>query len=370
MANVSQRLPGLDGMRAIAVSFVLFSHVFASEGWVYRDWTFQLQRIFSGLVGVQVFFTISGFIITLLLLREKQASGTISLKQFWLRRAIRILPPALAFLLVLQVIAGMHVAPVPAETQWGSLLFYRNFMPHDPWFASMQGFTGHYWSLAVEEQFYLIWPLLVVALSMAKLRSVAWIGVGLSVICRACTTLLYGPGTEYWLPMNLDGFMIGALVAMEVAAGSHSRWRSLWRFRWPILIGALALSRLYASKHGMHVAAIQPLGVAVAAGVWIAGLIGNPAGIESRILNSRPLVALGLISYSVYLWQQLCLGPSSQWTSGKAPWLAVFPQNILTALACGALSYLLIEQPCQRLKNWIIKRRCGREDAAIAPCQP
>ena len=368
MKASSQRLPGLDGLRAIAVSFVLFAHVLASDGWVESEWMFQIERIFSGLLGVQIFFAISGFIITLLLLREKRNTGTISLKQFWLRRALRILPPALAFLLILQMLGSLNLIPLPAETQLGSLFFYRNMMPDEPWFSSRQGFTSHYWSLSVEEQFYLIWPFAVAALAMARLRILAWLGVGLSIALRICLPWWYEGELGRWLPLNLDGFMIGALVGIEVAEGHSMRWQSLWRIRWPLLVITLILTRLYASKFHDQVEAIQPVAAAIMTGVWIAGLINRPAGFESRLLNSRPLVGLGLISYSVYLWQQLCLGPSAFWTSGKAPWLSGFPQNILAALVCGALSYLFIEQPFLWLKNWMAKRHAPSVPRASVTC--
>ncbi|MDZ4289632.1 MAG: acyltransferase [Prosthecobacter sp.] len=363
MTISSQRLPGLDGLRALAVSCVLFSHAFASAGFPTLGWLSQLQRTFSGLFGVQVFFTISGFIITLLLCREKQGTGSVSLKQFWLRRALRILPPAVAYLLVVQVVMIAGAAPVPGETQWGSLLFYRNFMPQEPWFTADQGLTAHYWTLSVEEQFYLFWPILVAALSPGALRRVALTGIGLSVVLRACGVFL-PPGHERWLPMNLDGFMLGALVALGVPG------LTFWRWRWPLLVAALVLTRLQASGLQVFVAPIQPLAVALAAAVWIAGLVRNPEGIESRLLNSRPLVALGVISYSVYLWQQICLAPASHWSSGVAPWFTQFPQNLILCLLCGTLSYLLVERPCQRLKTWLSNRRTHSQLTALSHASP
>jgi peptidoglycan/LPS O-acetylase OafA/YrhL len=346
------RLPGLDGLRALAVLCVLFSHVYVSEGFPQSGMMSQLQRTFSGLFGVQVFFTISGFIITLLLLREKERSAGISLRHFWLRRALRILPPAGAYL---QAVMLLGMAPVPAETQWSSLFFWRNMMPQEPWFTSQQGLTGHYWTLSVEEQFYLFWPLLVVALPKAGLRRVAILGAVASVILRGLGAWLPA-GHERWLPMNLDGFMLGALVAI---AGGGVIWHSLWRLRWPLLLAALGLTRLQASALQVYVAPIQGLAVAVAAAVWISGLTRNPGCTESRVLNSRPLVMLGLISYSVYLWQQICLAPAEHW-HGDAPWFARFPQNLVACLAFGALSYLLIEQPCQWVKTRLMKRSGAR----------
>jgi peptidoglycan/LPS O-acetylase OafA/YrhL len=355
-----ERLPGLDGLRALAVLCVLFSHVFVSEGFPQAGWIYHLQRTFSGLFGVQVFFTISGFIITLLLYREKERDGAISSKQFWLRRALRILPPACAYLLAVQVVMMAGRAHVPAETQWASLLFWRNLMPQEPWFTSQQGFTGHYWTLSVEEQFYLFWPLLVVALPRTGLRRLALTGACLSVICRAGAPWL-PEGSLRWLPMNLDGFMLGALVA----AGTGERiWQRLWVWRWPLLVAALMLTRLQASALQLYVAPMQGLAVAVATAVWISGLTRKIDCVELKLLNSRPLVMLGLISYSVYLWQQLCLAPAEHW-QGPVPWLARFPQNLGACIACGALSYFLIEQPCQWMKSRLMKR--SRERLPLLP---
>lgn len=355
MTQASSRLPGLDGLRACAVLCVIFSHAGVSTGW--PDWEVldQLRRVFSGLFGVQVFFTISGFIITLLLLKERTRSGSICLRDFWLRRALRILPPAGAYLIFLNLMHASGQAEVPAETQWGSLLFYRNMMPYEPWFTEAQGFTGHFWTLSVEEQFYLVWPVLVMLLPPTLLRRVAWVGIVASMVLRLPAPWL-PPGSLRWLPMCLDGFMMGALVAFAVHADTSAFWHGLWRHRWWLLGGALLVTRMASSAHAVWFEPVQPLAAALASAVWIAGLARGGAGVESRVLNSRPLVALGLISYSVYLWQQIWLAPPFQWASGTAPWLGMFPQNIVFCLVCGAASYWLIEKPCQWLRARLLQK--------------
>ncbi|HYF38019.1 MAG TPA: acyltransferase [Prosthecobacter sp.] len=358
-----QRLPGLDGLRAFAVLTVVFSHVHVSQGFPDVAWVSQLHRAFSGVLGVQVFFGISGFIITHLLWREKGSTGGISLKNFWLRRCARILPPALAFVLVIQIIHFIGTANVAEETQWASLLFYRNMLPQEPWFADAQGFTGHYWSLSVEEQFYVVWPLLVAALPLRALKQVAWAAVGMSVMLRAASPWL-PEGSLRWLPMNLDCFMVGALVAFDGAM-----WRRLWRWRWVLLGLALVMTRMEGSAYKIFFAILLPLTAAVASGAWIAGLVQGEQSLDARLLNSRPVAALGMISFSVYLWQQLCLAPASEWSSGQAPWLARFPQNLAACLACGVLGYWLIERPCQQLKAWLIRPRRAA-DALTASCPP
>lgn len=339
-------------MRAIAILCVLFAHVTESENLPHFELIDQLQRIFSGTLGVQIFFTISGFIITHLLVKEKTSQGQISLRHFWLRRSLRILPPATIYLLFLGLLQWQNLASVPAETQWGSLLFYRNMMPFDPWFTSQQGFTGHFWSLAVEEQFYLIWPVLVAFLAVKKLRHLAWFGVMMSVAFRL--TLPWLPeGSHRWLPMNLDGFMAGALLALDMNSDRNALWLRAWGLRGLLIVSALIVTRISGSSLGSSFVMIQPLVVAAATAACIAGLALGCKGPESRLLNWPPLVSLGLISYSVYLWQQVWLAPASHWLSGHAPWLCLFPQNLIMCVVCGVVSYWGIERPCQIVKGWI-----------------
>ena len=346
----SRRISGLDGMRAIAILCVLFSHSEVS-GNVPHHWLIdQLRRVFSGTLGVQIFFTISGFIITLLLCKEQASHGHISLRRFWLRRSLRILPPASAYLLFLHFVGRQNQALVPSETQWGSLLFYRNMMPFDPWFTTQQGFTGHYWSLAVEEQFYLIWPLLVAFLAVKQLRRLSLVGIVISVVFRIAIPWL-PDGSLRWLPMNLDGFMAGALLALNISSGHTAPWLRIWHKRTLLLFCALLLTRLSGSSIGHWFTFIQPLAVAAATSAYIAGLAMGCKGSELRLLNWTPLVGLGLISYSVYLWQQVLLAPEFQWLSGQAPWLCLFPQNILMCIICGSVSYWGIEQPFNKIKE-------------------
>jgi peptidoglycan/LPS O-acetylase OafA/YrhL len=125
--NDRHRLPTLDGLRAIAVGIVFLSHVSNSNG--SPAWLAAVARFFPGDVGVQIFFTISGFIITHLLLREQERNGRIALTAFWLRRALRILPPLIMLLLALQVLDATGWLPVEHSSQWASLFFVRNHMP-------------------------------------------------------------------------------------------------------------------------------------------------------------------------------------------------------------------------------------------------
>ena len=142
----SVRICGLDGLRAISIALVLYCH--AREGyWLSANASF----------GVSVFFVISGFLITWLLCAEEEKTNTISLPSFYVRRAIRILPPAFLFLAVVGILGALKMADVQGGDLLRSVLFVRNLVPGGV-------HTGHFWSLSIEEQFYLFWPLIFLLL--------------------------------------------------------------------------------------------------------------------------------------------------------------------------------------------------------------
>ena len=152
----SSRIPSLDGLRAISIGMVLTAHLAASVT-ALEHRPLLLYTIGNGNRGVSVFFVISGFLITSLLLKERELTGKISLRDFYLRRAFRILPPFWVFLACIAVIWKLRII----ETSWTNLgvalIFLRDYIPGDWW-------TGHSWSLSVEEQFYLLWPAILVFL--------------------------------------------------------------------------------------------------------------------------------------------------------------------------------------------------------------
>ena len=175
----SKYIPTLDGWRAIAVLLVLFSHAGhayarqqASESW--------LDHVGTGTQGVNIFFGLSGLLITSRLLEEWSQSGRISLRRFYIRRAFRILPAALLVLAVIAVLGATGLLPVVPREIAAAALFFRNYLPAllSPDFAGF--FTAHYWSLAVEEHFYLVWPALLL-LSGARRGLWAAIAVALAV---------------------------------------------------------------------------------------------------------------------------------------------------------------------------------------------
>ena len=290
-------------------------------------------RFTLGYLGVRIFFVISGFLITTLLLRETEKTGRISLKQFYIRRALRILPASYVFLLCLAAAVAIGILAIPKISFVASLFYFRNYLGND-WY------TGHLWSLSVEEQFYLIWPAIMVILGTRR-----------ALIAAACTLPLadlmrmYRPETGF--ETNMDALACGCILAcMWGALGRNERWQSFLRsgFFWVVPIAVLASNKL------------QFLG-----GIWLAAGIGivnlliavcferfvrYDQDVAGRLLNLRGVAFIGTLSYSLYLWQQ----PWIVSMGGHGIW-QTFPLNLAMAGTCAVLSYTLIERPFLRLRD-------------------
>jgi len=148
-------MPGLDGLRAIAVVGVIFSHLVQMR--VVPSTHIWRMIGYRGAFGVQIFFVLSGFLITWLLLKEESKSGRVNFSRFYIRRSVRILPPAFVFLGCMIVLGLLGAFPVSIQEMLASVFFYRNY-------TNGGISTGHFWSLSVEEQFYLFWPILLVVI--------------------------------------------------------------------------------------------------------------------------------------------------------------------------------------------------------------
>jgi peptidoglycan/LPS O-acetylase OafA/YrhL len=219
-------LPTLDGWRAIAIAGVLLDHATVE---IFRNSSAH-SFLRTGPNGVSVFFAVSGFLICSRLLEEKQLTGTISLKGFYLRRACRILPAAFAYLAVVGALGVFGVLTV-TPLEWAScFLFFRNYLSPDWIRAGWGGYTIHYWSLAVEEHFYLLWPALLAFFGRVRAGYVAAIlAVTVAVwrwwdfhhhwMDRYDPGLLFGTRTD----VRLDGLLLGCLAALILAEPTVAR---------------------------------------------------------------------------------------------------------------------------------------------------
>jgi peptidoglycan/LPS O-acetylase OafA/YrhL len=347
----------------------------------------------GGLVGVDVFFVLSGYLITSLLLAEREQHGRQDLARFWGRRARRLLPALCLLLVVLATVAAVDprlVSPTALRVDGLATLFYVQ-----NWHLALQSARAQLaqvfspspllqtWSLAIEEQFYLVWPLVVAAVAATarhrnrrsfhrRLAAVAAVGGLASVGTMAALSLAgWAP-----LPIYYDSaarafeLLIGAGLALAVpAAGRQRRGRSApppagrrragspeqaaARRRAAVgLVGLAAILTAAVAVPGVDASWLYRgglLGVALAAAALIGALARGPRSRLARALSWRPLVGLGRISYGVYLWHWPVLVLVTTATTGLAGWPLIAVQLGLTVGAATA-SFFLVERPVYRLQ--------------------
>jgi peptidoglycan/LPS O-acetylase OafA/YrhL len=335
-------LPTLDGWRAIAILSVIFYHDSVhTVGLLSTRWFYDY-----GEIGVDVFFAISGILICSRLLEEEKLNGQISLKNFYIRRGFRIVPPALLYLLVIASLAAVSIISVPRGEWFESLLFFRNYPtllgPIDPNASSW--YTGHFWSLSLEEQFYLFLPTL---LRFAPRRSRIAVLATLSLLIAVHR--VYALHHRRWslirfhTDIRLDALLVPALFALLLARPHiRSLLQKLLRF-WPLLAGALVILVSYGEGTAWRISAIILLMPCV-----VLGSVLNPQSLLSRLLEWHPLRFVGRISYSLYLWQQLFFSRHFQ-VGDPLGVLQSWPLRLVITFACALASYYLIERPMTRI---------------------
>jgi peptidoglycan/LPS O-acetylase OafA/YrhL len=335
------RLPVLDGWRAIAISLVVWHHAIMSR---YGDqdlyWNASPSQL--GAFGVDIFFGLSGLLITSLLLQEYQRTGSISLPGFYTRRIFRILPPVFALLAVLSWL-GLIQSPLELASCLG---FFRNYLADIPG----RDYTRHLWSLAVEEHFYLLWPALLVWLCRKDRsgRPVAYLSIffGLWRVFVAQTHItskvLAGVNEHFRTDLRADALLWGCFVAFLIAT-PESRERVRRYLSAPVVAVAALAAVVCVVMYSM----LTTLWFAMLVPVVLTGTMLHPEWSFCRILELAPIRFLGRLSYSLYLWQGLFLVPG--WQPGLLPKIGVlqhWPWNLPAALAVATASYLLIEKPC------------------------
>lgn len=351
-------IPGLDGLRALAVIGVLLFH-------------FLPATLPGGFLGVDVFFVVSGFLITTLLLREIDRSGRIDLPTFWRRRARRLLPPLLLVVVVsvsvARLVGGDLLVGIGRQTL-GALTFTSNWLEIAAGASYFQSTSPilfvNFWSLAVEEQFYLLWPLTLVLVlactrsTRQRLLAVGAVGLlsavlmaGLFTAGEDATRVYYGTDT------HLVGLMAGAVLALAWADPRHRaglrtpRWR---RARgWAVLGALLTLAALMRWSSDDSALTFRG-GIALASlatVVLIAGLLESPSPWR-RIMSLPPLTWVGERSYAIYLWHWPVLviaGTLVPYAVGttRATWVLL--GALAVTLVLSELSLRLLERPVRRL---------------------
>ena len=349
------KLPSLDGWRAISIALVLLAHSSHTVGFPARF--HPVSDVFNiGVLGVRFFFVISGFLITWLLLQEKAKSGRINLKYFFVRRAVRILPVCFLYLLVLACCTQYSQSPAA----WLANLtfttdFYSTPMP-----------TSHLWSLGVEEQFYLLWPLLLVwhlgrPAGNTRLLKILIVPLLVAPVARLLGCKLWYPEVLHFLFQgqsffgNFDSLAYGCLAAILLHQRRTDVELVFQKYFQLILWGGLALILVpLALKISSVPQRIQATGFdslqATGFSLLLLQSILYPNRGWYRLLNWKWMIHLGVLSYSTYIWQQMfCLTDASIFGVPDG-WWATFPLWILLALLAAHASYYLVEKPLLKLR--------------------
>jgi peptidoglycan/LPS O-acetylase OafA/YrhL len=345
------RIPSLDGLRALSIALVLIGHALMS--FKLRGAGRDVAAALGGM-GVSVFFVISGFLITHLLLREQEKTGEISLRDFYVRRTFRIWPAFYFFLLVCFVLQRSGIIELPTISLLYAGAYVWNYAP-----AATNTWLGHTWSLAVEEQFYLFWPLVVIGLGRRRAIGVSLAILLLSPIVRGLTLALLDHDHflvhRMWMTAHtrFDTIMIGCLAsllwrvpAFHAALGAMFRAKLQHGALAFFLLGSAPLRTLVPWYHSVVGYSVEAVCIVLIM-LWSVQRTDTP---WARLLNCAPLVHLGVISYSVYLWQQIFLNEKN------LSWTGILPISLICTLAAAEFSFFCIERPALRLRERFLTR--------------
>jgi peptidoglycan/LPS O-acetylase OafA/YrhL len=342
-------IPTLDGWRGVAILWVMIHHgrgnLFGPTGLIPSTALYAFAR--QGNTGVAIFFGISGFLICSRLLDQRRRTGRIDLADFYIRRSFRILPPYYAYLAVIGVLWAAGILAVGRLPYLSSLFFFRNYIPEQ---MPLEWSTGHLWSLAVEEHFYLLWPALLIL--SGTTRAARWTALGLALAVMVwrevdgrfhiLTSWLHLPICDYdrRTDYRLDGLLLGCWMALVLVEPNWRERLTRWLSTgvWLVLLAVFAANLAGFLRPVMY----QPA-TSILIPFLLVGTACRPRALPGRILEWGPLRWIGRLSYSLYLWQQLFLVGSS--TARPLGFLKEFPLDWLACFPCALASYYLIERP-------------------------
>jgi peptidoglycan/LPS O-acetylase OafA/YrhL len=352
----ARSIPSLDGLRCASILLVILAH-----SWWYLPYRFTHSLLFRTIVGngrhgVAVFFVISGYLITTLLMREASRTGTISLRKFYFRRSMRIFPPFYAFLLVMGVLWAIGRIPQDAKSFVAALTYTWALYP------GAQGYSiTHTWSLSIEEIFYVFWPLAF--LFLRRKIAVEKLAAAFIFVMPLVRLGLYfaAPrlrGHEFYMVQGwVDTMMVGCFLALLQDSAVFAVWKRRFINGWyaglAFAIGFVAvpliLEKLPNGVAGAFRVLIAPTLLALSIGVILVYVVEHSHSVVGRVLNLPAVRLIGIVSYSLYLWQQLFLSPEFK----------LLPLGYIYIILATTLSYWLVEKPSM----WLRLRWEGRARA-------
>jgi peptidoglycan/LPS O-acetylase OafA/YrhL len=348
-------IPILDGWRAVAILLVLAFHgIYNSNITGYK----HLQLVSPlvgrvGAMGVLIFFAISGYLITQRLLVETVARGQFSIREFYIKRVFRILPPLAAYLFVIAVLFALGFLRLQAR-DLTAVVFLTNYI-RGTWY------TSHFWSLSVEEHFYLVWPVCAFLLGW---RRAMWVGFGVIAAVaiwrpwalRQVSNPSDVAGVLQHTDMRIDYIMMGAVMALLIhfypaVLPALKKMGSIYGLTALVLL-------LWLSTRNAPVDMRSVQAVILTLMVCVSALAD--AKLPRLLLSNRPILFLGKVSYSLYIWQQLFLAPTtlSGWNSPK-----MLPLKYLAAFVTAYISYRFMERPFIHYGRSIVTRQRAHRQA-------
>lgn len=323
---MKNRIASLDGLRAISICLVILGHAYGTHGYPTNRFTSFVHPLAH--FGVQIFFVISGFLITSLLLKERASTGHVNLLAFYRRRTFRILPAATAYIATVVLLWAAIGRGFPTRFVLAACTYTMNYLHSTPWQLS------HLWSLAVEEQFYLVWPILFTLFYRARKLTCLAVMI-LAPLARHAEVL----GLE--TPIHADLLAPGCLLAL-FPAFRLPQWMYSLAFTL-FACGSTVAMAIFMLDRNVLTWGIVPCLVALCLHILVQR--------EDRFLNSRLIVYLGGLSYALYLCQQPFLNKHS------SHWYAAFPQNIVLSVIAALVMHYAIEKPVLALGHRSVKKK-------------
>lgn len=301
--------------------------------------------LISGDTGVQMFFCLSGFLITLILLKEKRDTGSIKFRRFYLKRFLRLLPPLLILypLVFISMLNGWIVSS--SSGMFYSVFYIYNFIPNYAYTSEL----GHTWSLAVEEQFYFTWPFVLAFVSNSRVIKV----IIFTIVLVSSMLLLMIPEFDWsrdyvmkrWFLPAIAPIMIGSLAAVAYSYNKGRVEKMMFsNYAFLIIAALLFTSPLFVP---IIIIALAPIIQAFGITLFLLWITCNQESRMVMIMNNRPLNYIGKISYGLYVYQGFFLGTGP----GGDIEVQLFPLNIIMVFLIAIISYELIEKKALRLKN-------------------
>jgi peptidoglycan/LPS O-acetylase OafA/YrhL len=354
--HAMKRIRSLDGLRAIAVLLVLIKHSYTYLPYVISESPLFLFISNSDL-GVKIFFVLSGYLITRLLIAEKDKTGTVNIKRFYISRALRIFPIFYLYIFIVIILKFFFYDEV-GDNYWAVIfvgLFLWNYKHLFSFTSSGNDiqYLGHYHTLAMEEQFYLLWPFFFSKTSKQKLIKIL-IGLVLLIPVIRVLTYFFMPASRGQIGMMLqtggDAILTGCLAAL-LENNTSFKERFFRHIHNKLLIYFTILFIFFISPIiRFHFKGAYDLTIGMTLNnlfliVFLFWCVNVPS-FFSRVLNSYVFVGIGLISYPLYLWSPFFIVELED-----KSWVQQSPQNFIIVFLVAIISYNLIEKPILRLKR-------------------